>query len=31
MVGVVTGLHAVAFFILIALVAPHHYELAASR
>jgi nickel/cobalt transporter (NiCoT) family protein len=30
MVGVVIGLHAVGFFILIALVAPHHYQLGAS-
>jgi nickel/cobalt transporter (NiCoT) family protein len=30
MSGVVIGLHAVGFFILIALVAPHHYRLGAS-
>ncbi len=30
MVAVVIGLHAVGFFILIALVAPHHYRLGAT-
>jgi nickel/cobalt transporter (NiCoT) family protein len=30
MVGVVVALHAIGFFILIALVAPHHYRLGAS-
>jgi nickel/cobalt transporter (NiCoT) family protein len=30
MCGVVIGLHAVGFFILIALVAPHHYHLGPS-
>jgi nickel/cobalt transporter (NiCoT) family protein len=30
MVGVVIGLHAVGFFVLLALVAPHHYHLGAS-
>jgi high-affinity nickel-transport protein len=30
MVAVVGGLHAVGFFILIALVAPHHYSLGTS-
>src|SRR5438105_12652855 len=30
MSGVVIGLHAVGFFILIALVAPHHYHLGPS-
>ncbi len=30
MTGVVIGLHAVGFFILFALVAPHHYRLGAS-
>ena len=28
--GVVVGLHAVGFFILIAVVAPHHYALGSS-
>jgi high-affinity nickel-transport protein len=27
---VVVGLHALGFFILIALVAPHHYKLGTS-
>ena len=30
MCGVVIGLHAVGFFVLIALVAPHHYHLGPS-
>jgi high-affinity nickel-transport protein len=30
MVAVVVGLHALGFFILLALVAPHHYALGAS-
>jgi high-affinity nickel-transport protein len=30
MAAVVLGLHAVGFFLLIALVAPHHYHLGAS-
>ena len=30
MVAVVVGLHAVGFFILIALVAPHHYRLGTT-
>jgi nickel/cobalt transporter (NiCoT) family protein len=30
MTGVVLGLHAVGFFILIAVVAPHHYQLGSS-
>ena len=30
MAAVVVGLHAVGFFLLIALVAPHHYRLGAS-
>jgi high-affinity nickel-transport protein len=30
MVAVVVGLHALGFFVLIALVAPHHYALGAS-
>jgi high-affinity nickel-transport protein len=30
MAGVVIGLHAVGFFILIVLVAPHHYQLGTS-
>ncbi len=30
MAGVVLGLHAIGFFLLIAVVAPHHYRLGAS-
>jgi high-affinity nickel-transport protein len=30
MAGVVVGLHALGFFLLIALVAPHHYRLGTS-
>jgi len=30
MAGVVIGLHLIGFFILIVLVAPHHYRLGAS-
>jgi high-affinity nickel-transport protein len=30
MAGVVLGLHALGFFLLIAIVAPHHYELGRS-
>jgi high-affinity nickel-transport protein len=30
MAGVVLGLHALGFFLLIALVAPHHYHLGSS-
>jgi high-affinity nickel-transport protein len=30
MTGVVVGLHVVGFFILIAVIAPHHYQLGSS-
>ncbi len=30
MAAVVLGLHAIGFFLLIAVVAPHHYRLGAS-